>query len=45
MRLPIRSIAYRVMIGSPSDLSEDRLAATAAVNGWNAQHTMLRAWC
>ena len=33
-----RSKVYRVMIGSPSDLSEERLAATAAVNEWNAQH-------
>ena len=29
---------YRVIIGSPSDLAEDRQAATAAVNEWNAQH-------
>lgn len=27
------------MIGTPSDLSDERLAATAAVNDWNAQHT------
>ena len=33
-----RSKVYRVMIGSPSDLSEERLAATAAVEEWNAQH-------
>jgi Domain of unknown function (DUF4062) len=37
--MPTRSEVYRVMIGSPSDLSEERLAATAAVNEWNAQHT------
>jgi hypothetical protein len=36
--MPTRSKVYRVMIGSPSDLSEKRLAATAAVNEWNAQH-------
>lgn len=36
--MPTRSKVYRVMIGSPSDLAEERLAATAAVNGWNAQH-------
>jgi hypothetical protein len=36
--MPTRSKVYRVMIGSPSDLSEERLAATAAVNEWNAQH-------
>jgi hypothetical protein len=29
---------YRVMIGSPSDLAEERQAATDAVNEWNAQH-------
>jgi hypothetical protein len=33
-----RSEVYRVMIGSPSDLTEERLAATDAVNEWNAQH-------
>jgi Domain of unknown function (DUF4062) len=36
--MPTRSKVYRVMIGSPSDLTEERLAATAAVNEWNAQH-------
>src|ERR1700730_8913339 len=36
--MPTRSNVYRVMIGSPSDLAEERLAATAAVNEWNAQH-------
>jgi len=35
--MPTRLKVYRVMIGSPSDLSEERLAATAAVNEWNAQ--------
>lgn len=29
---------YRVMIGSPSDLAQERLAATDAVNEWNALH-------
>src|SRR5687768_7296530 len=29
----------RVMIASPSDLSEERLAATEAINEWNAQHS------
>ena len=29
---------YRVMIGSPSDLAEERQAATDAVHEWNAQH-------
>jgi hypothetical protein len=36
--MPTRSKVYRVMIGSPSDLTEERLAASAAVNEWNAQH-------
>ncbi len=36
--MPTQSKVYRVMIGSPSDLAEERLAATAAVNEWNAQH-------
>jgi hypothetical protein len=29
---------YRVLIASPSDLSDDRQAASEAVNEWNAQH-------
>src|SRR3954469_2463507 len=29
---------YRVLIASPSDLAEERLAATEAINDWNAQH-------
>jgi hypothetical protein len=33
-----RSRLYRVMIGSPSDLVEERQAATDAINEWNAQH-------
>jgi hypothetical protein len=36
--MPTRSKVYRVMIGSPSDLSEERMAASSAVNEWNAQH-------
>ena len=36
--MPTRSKVYRVMIGSPSDLAEERQAATDAVNEWNAQH-------
>ncbi len=30
---------YRVLIASPSDLAEEREAATAAINEWNAQHS------
>ena len=36
--MPIQSKVYRVMIGSPSDLAEVRLAATAVITEWNAQH-------
>lgn len=38
--MPTRSKIYRVMIGSPSDLSEERQAATSAINEWNAQHAL-----
>jgi hypothetical protein len=38
MAMPTQSKVYRVMIGSPSDLAEERQAATDAVNEWNAQH-------
>jgi hypothetical protein len=31
---------YRVLIASPSDLSEERHAASEAVNEWNAQHAV-----
>lgn len=36
--MPSKSETYRVLIASPSDLSEERQAATEAVNEWNAQH-------
>jgi hypothetical protein len=29
---------YRVLIASPSDLTEEREAATIAIHDWNAQH-------
>jgi hypothetical protein len=29
---------YRVLIASPSDLNEERQAATEAINEWNSQH-------
>jgi hypothetical protein len=32
------SETYRVLIASPSDLTEERQAATDAINEWNAQH-------
>jgi hypothetical protein len=36
--MSFKSETYRVLIASPSDLSEERQAATDAVNEWNAQH-------
>lgn len=36
--MPFTSETYRVLIASPSDLAEERQAATEAVNDWNAQH-------
>ena len=36
--MPTRSQVFRVMIGSPSDLAEERVVATEAVNEWNTQH-------
>jgi hypothetical protein len=38
--MPFRSETYRVLIASPSDLAEERQAATEAVNEWNAQHAV-----
>ena len=37
--MSFRSETYRVLIASPSDLPEERQAATDAINEWNAQHT------
>jgi hypothetical protein len=31
---------YRVLIASPSDLTEEREAASMAINDWNAQHAV-----
>ncbi|RWD92378.1 MAG: DUF4062 domain-containing protein [Mesorhizobium sp.] len=36
--MPFNSTTYRVLIASPSDLAEEREAATAAIYDWNAQH-------
>ncbi len=36
--MSFRSETYRVLIASPSDLTEERQAATEAVNEWNALH-------
>jgi hypothetical protein len=38
--MPLKSETYRVMIASPSDLMEERQAATDAINEWNAQHAV-----
>src|SRR6266851_26086 len=38
--MPLKTETYRVLIASPSDLSEERQAATEAVNEWNAQHAV-----
>jgi len=36
--MSFKSVAYRVLIASPSELGEERQAATEAVYDWNAQH-------
>src|SRR6266480_2220457 len=36
--MSFKSETYRVMIASPSDLTDERQAATEAINDWNAQH-------
>lgn len=36
--MSFKAETYRVMIGSPSDLAEERQTATDAINDWNAQH-------
>lgn len=36
--MSFNALTYRVMIGSPSDLPEERQAATDAINEWNTQH-------
>jgi len=33
-----KATTYRVLIASPGDMSEERHAATEAINEWNAQH-------
>jgi hypothetical protein len=35
--MSFKSQTYRVLIASPSDLAEERQAATDAVNDWNAR--------
>ncbi len=36
--MSFKAQTYRVLIASPGDLAEERLAATEAINDWNAQH-------
>lgn len=38
--MSFRSETYRVLIASPSDLTEERNAAAEAINDWNAQHAV-----
>jgi len=38
--MSFKSETYRVLIASPSDLAEERQAATEAINDWNAQHAL-----
>lgn len=41
--MPFKAVTYRVLIASPSDLGEERNAATEAVHEWNAQHAVAEA--
>jgi hypothetical protein len=36
--MPFKAQIYRVLIASPSDLAEERQAATDAINVWNSQY-------
>ena len=36
--MSFNATTYRVLVASPSDLTEEREAATMATNDWNAQH-------
>jgi hypothetical protein len=38
--MPFKSKTYRVLIASPSDLTDERQAVAEAVNEWNAQHAV-----
>jgi hypothetical protein len=38
--MSFKANTYRVLIASPSDLTEERQAATDAVNDWNALHAL-----
>lgn len=41
--MPLRSIVYRVLIASPSDMADERQAATDAIHEWNVQHAAAEA--
>jgi hypothetical protein len=41
--MSFKSQTYRVLIASPSEMGEERQAATEAVNNWNAQHSVAEA--
>jgi len=36
--MSFKAQTFRVLIASPSDLTEERRAATEAINDWNVQH-------
>ena len=36
--MPIKTQTYRVLIASPSDLTEERHAAAQAIHAWNSEH-------
>lgn len=38
--MAFNALTYRVLIASPSDLAEERRAATEAINDWNSQHAV-----
>jgi hypothetical protein len=40
--MPFTSETYRVLIASPSDLVEERIAVSEAIAEWNAQHAAAR---
>ncbi len=41
--MPFQADTYRVLIASPSDMPQERQAATEAINEWNAQHAAAEA--
>lgn len=41
--MPFKSVAYNVLIASPSELDEERRVAVDAINDWNSQHAAAEA--